>query len=142
MTRTETSALAGRILVREGFCPSASASLEPLMRASEKLRESLTRFMGSEGYSALLTRALARASLKAPSLSRMCLNPGGTLELRTEDAGQDPVLEAAVASVSLIEEIMELLIIFIGAPLTQTFVEGIWPDVFRPESSNETKGGT
>ena len=142
MTRTEPSAVAGRILdfERSDSCPLPT--LEPLLRACEKFRGTFSTFMGAQGYDALLRRALTLAKVKAPILSCLCVSHPGILKLQTREGDVGEPLESDAANVDLVGEILDLLLIFIGAPLTQTLVEGIWPTVFRPELSIETKEDT
>ena len=142
MTRTETTALAGRILDFERLDTSMTSPLEPVLRACEKLRGALSKFMGTQGYDALLKRALTRANVKAPLLGYLSERHSSISEQRVQEADIGTRLESDAASVNLIGEILGLLFIFIGAPLTHTLIEGVWPDIFRPASSNETKGGT
>jgi len=142
MTRTETSALAGCILLSERSELSTPAPLEPLLRVCEKLRGTLSKFLGTQGYEVLLMRALARAIVKAPLLGCLGVSHPGILELRTQDGEARTALESDAASVDLVCEILDLLFLFIGTALTRTLVEKIWPDIFSPESSIEKKEGT
>jgi hypothetical protein len=94
----------------------------------DKLRVELTRFAGADGFSSLMRRALAMAAAEVPSAQALKVKADGSLEgleELTADAG-DHGLEAAVA---ITAHLLELLVTFIGEPLTLRLVRGAWPDV-------------
>lgn len=89
----------------------------------DKLRPKLAVLMGSGGYRALVSRALARARGKAPSLGALRLDADGSLEL---DPQVDP-REIAEGQVELLAELLELLVAFIGEDLTLRLTREAWP---------------
>lgn len=124
--------LARRLLAVEAASPCATDARgggvqHEAVRVCEKLRISLTRFAGADGFAALLRRTLALARVEVPSLNRITVNPNCSMEgleaLAAEDA--DVGVEAAAA---ITAHLLELLITFIGEPLTLRLVREAWPD--------------
>jgi len=95
----------------------------------EKLRPHLATLMGNGGYRALLSRALALATLEVPGLRAVSVNPEGGLEGLVDVRAQidaDAVFEARAV---LLAQLFALLVAFIGAPLTVRLVQEIWSKV-------------
>ena len=102
---------------------------------SDKLRTSLTRFAGADGFTSLLRRALALARAEVPSLQSIKVGADGRLEgfeLLAADTGIDV---AAAITVRL----LGLLVTFIGEPLTLALVREAWPDISLDESHSTTE---
>jgi hypothetical protein len=119
--------LARRLLALEAARPgSAEARIPEAVRVCEKLRISLTRFAGADGFAALLRRALALATPEVPSLSGIKVNPDCSMEglkaLAAEDA--KGALEAGAA---ITAHLLGLLVTFIGEPMTLRLVRESWP---------------
>jgi len=87
----------------------------------QKLKASLTRFAGIEGFTALMRRALALARTEVPSLQAVSVKPDGTVE------GLEGV--SAEATVALIAQLLALLNLFIGDALTLRLVRDAWPEL-------------
>ena len=99
--------------------------------AIEKLRLSLTRFAGAEGFVSLLRRALTLARAEVSSLQSCKIGPDGRLEgfgliADSPSAG----VEAAVA---ITAQLLGLLGCFIGEPLTGRLLRETWPDIALDE---------
>jgi hypothetical protein len=98
---------------------------------SEKLRPHLATLMGTLGFRALVSRALALANAEVPWLHAVHVKSDGSLE------GLDgPELEAQVSREKIAEggaeilaQLLGLLVTFIGANLTLQLVRDIWPRV-------------
>jgi hypothetical protein len=98
---------------------------------SEKFRPHLATLMGTLGFRALVSRALALASAQVPWLHAVHVKSDGMLD------GLDlPELEAQVSrekiaegGAELIAQLLGLLVTFIGANLTLQLVCDIWPRV-------------
>ncbi len=102
---------------------------------SDKLRNSLIRFAGADGFAALLRRALVLASADVPALHSIKVRADGGLdgfEQLTADTGTDAGHEAAVA---ITAHLLGLLFTFIGEPLTLTLLREAWPDTSMDESN-------
>jgi hypothetical protein len=107
--------------------PASDQHLYEAVRVCDKLRLSLTRFAGADGFASLLRRSLALARIEVPSLNRITINPDcsmdGLVALAADEA--DGGAEAAVA---LSAHLLGLLVTFIGEPLTLRLVRESWPD--------------
>jgi hypothetical protein len=100
--------------------------MQKAVRISEKLRISLTRFVGPDGFTALLRRAVVLARAEVPSLQDVRVTANGRLEGTAEfaaDASTD--VEAATA---ITEHLLELLVNFVGEPLTMRLLRDALPD--------------
>jgi len=120
--------LAQRMLAAEAASKSApDAHVHEAVRVCEKLRISLTRFAGSDGFTALLRRALALARADVPSMEAVTLKPDGSLE-GLEKLADDATNDGAQAAIALTAHLLGLLATFIGEPLTLQLVREAWPD--------------
>lgn len=122
--------LARQLLAAEpGRVESIHASLPAALQAFERLRAPLTRLAGAAGFSSLLSRALALARRQAPALLGIRVEADGSLagfdDLRREPAIADEVEGGA----ALLAELLGLLVLFIGLPLTLNLVREAWPEV-------------
>lgn len=72
--------LALRLLALEASSGTAAAHQHEAIRVCQKLRVSLTRFAGADGFTSLLRRSLALAQMDAPSLKSVTLTPDGCLD--------------------------------------------------------------
>jgi hypothetical protein len=102
------------------------------VRVCEKLRISLTRFAGADGFTALLRRALVLAQAEVPSLQMVKITTDGRLEGLEEfvaDA-ENPGVEAAIA---ITAHLLWLLVTFVGEPITLRLAREAWPDILMDE---------
>lgn len=113
--------------------PQASPNddLDQAVLVCEKLSAPLTTLVGTAGFSMLLSRAMALAMQKDPSLTPLRVGNDGTL------AGIDAVRETLNGSrsahergVIVVTELLGLLVSFIGGSLTLTLVREVWPDAW------------
>jgi hypothetical protein len=114
-------------LARKLLAASQTASdphVHEAVLVNEKLRISLTRFAGLDGFVSLLRRALALASAEVPALQSVKISADGRLE-GFEDLGVDEGKKAAVA---LAAHLLGLLVTFIGEFLTMRLVSEAWPE--------------
>lgn len=116
--------LARRLLAIEaenhGGEPGAEAA-----RVLERLRESLSRFAGPDGFAVLFRRATVLARAEQPSLPQV---------KSAGEYGLDDFLTAAgstdkEAVTVLVAYLLGLLVTFIGEQLTIRLVRDAWPDV-------------
>lgn len=130
---SSTRDLARRLLAVEAASKRASdAHGHEAVRVCEKLRVSLTRFAGADGFASLLRRALALARADLPSLETVKLKPDGSLE-GLEAVAADARNGGPEAAVAIIAHLLWLLITFIGAALTVRLVGEAWPDALLDE---------
>ena len=120
--------LAKRLLALEAASPSITDThAHEALRVFEKLRISLTRFAGPDGFSALLQRALTLARMDVPALQTVTVDAGGRLEGFEEIAADtNGGVDAATA---ITAHLLGLLVTFIGESLTLRLVREVWPDV-------------
>ena len=114
-------ALAERLLTFEGRLQGATDDpADEAARVFERLRVALARVAGSAGFTSLVRRALALARADDPSLRQLSVRADGSLE-GLEQVSGDAVL-------AMIAQFLELLVTFVGEPLTLRFVREAWPD--------------
>ena len=107
---------------------SRQSQVELTILVVEKLRPHLSNIMGSAGFRALLSRALALAKKEIPGLHTMQVNADGTLDglnkLETHDSPDD-LFEGSIV---LLAHMLGLLVAFIGESLTLQMMGGVWPN--------------
>ena len=135
MSSTLMRHLARRLLAVEAASQSATdAHLHEAVRVCEKLRISLTRFAGSEGFRSLLRRALALARAEVPSVQTVKLKPDGSLE-GLDVLAVDVMNGGPEAAVAITAHLLGLLVTFIGEALTLRLVREAWPGGSLDEQS-------
>lgn len=114
----------------------------------EKLRISLARFAGADGFTSLLRRALALAGEEVPSLKNVKVGTDGRLEGlgkladrkgagAPENAGGGSA--GAEAAVAITAHLLGLLVTFIGRPFTMRLVREAWPNEALDDSHSRTE---
>jgi len=93
----------------------------------EKLRISLIRLAGPDGFASLLRRALALARAEVPALDRVTVNPDCSME-GLEVLLADATDGAVHGPAAITGHLLGLLVTFIGEPLTLRIVREAWPD--------------
>jgi hypothetical protein len=100
----------------------------------EALRITLTKFAGEDGVSALLRRALSLAAVDMPELQSVRLGANCAMEGLEEGTAGKGGEDAAVA---LAAHLLDLLVMFIGEPLTLQLVHESWPDLRETASKKD-----
>lgn len=111
--------LAPQLLVEEGPWSLAVASPDKATQVFESLQISFAMFAGADGFSSLLRRAVALATVSDPSLRQIKVSANGSLQ-GLEQASHDAVL-------AVIEQFLGLLVTFVGESLTLRLVGFAWP---------------
>lgn len=106
---------------------ATDAHAHEAVRVLEKLRISLARFAGPDGFASLLRRALALARAEFAPLQTVTAKADGSLE-GFEQVAADMSNGGADAAVALVAHLLGLLVIFVGEPLTLRLVRDGWPD--------------
>jgi hypothetical protein len=120
-------AWAQRLLAAEAaHHPASGTNGHELTRVCDKLRVSLTPFVGADGFTVLLRRALALSRAEAPSLKTIKVTAGGQLE-RMEALPADAAHERE-AAIAITANLLGLLVTFIGEPLTLRLTRKALPD--------------
>ncbi len=130
--------LAGRLLAIEAANPLGDQPhVQPAVRVCQKLRGSLIRFAGVDGFTSLLRRAVALAKTEYPSLSTLQIKLDGSLEGLTELAAETRGGRVdSPAALAITTHLLALLVTFVGRPLTLRLVRDAWPDELS-DSKNE-----
>jgi hypothetical protein len=120
--------LARQLLAGAPAGSGSSGDADRIARTCEKMRVSLTKFAGAPSYSSLLFRALAMAKRQAPALEGLWVESNGTLagfqEIQQDLAAAEATRQAGVV---LVTELLGLLVMFVGEPLTLSLVRQAWP---------------
>ncbi len=117
-----------RDLARRLLAACQTASGSPADEAAvvvEKLRLTLIKFAGTDGFTSLMRRALVLARADVPALKFVKIDAEGRLEGLEQIVADQATNEAAVAITS---HLLGLLVTFIGEPLTVGLVRAAWPD--------------
>ena len=123
-----------RDLARRLLAAEAEQSPQDLQHAAarvcEKLRRSLTRFAGADGFASLLRRSLTLARADVPELRDVQIDPDGSLAGLEELAARErrPGSDVAEGPVAITAHLLGLLVTFIGQPLTMSLVREAWPE--------------
>lgn len=102
---------------------------------SDRLRTSLVRFAGVDGFASLLRRALVLASAEMLPLRNVKVGTDGRLEgldQRSADAGE--------VAVVITTHLLELLVVFIGESMTLRLVREAWPETSLDELFPRSEG--
>lgn len=122
--------LARRLLALEAASQAATDMYtHESVRVFDKLRTSLGRFAGPEGFASLLRRALTLARADVPHLPSIKVQANGSvegLEQLADDGGAD-------AAAAITAHLLGLLVTFVGEPLTLRLVRDAWPDASLSE---------
>ncbi|HZL33753.1 MAG TPA: hypothetical protein VFC78_00500 [Tepidisphaeraceae bacterium] len=123
---------------------AARAAGDQIVGVCNKLQRVLTAFAGAAGFRSLLTRALTLARAQDPSSAGVrVLEDGGLAGLETL-AAHTSAESAADASCEaggqlLVAHLLDLLVLFIGEPLTLQMVYSAWPNAPAGAIGKKTK---
>ena len=107
----------------------ASAGVDVAAQVVDELRLRLVKLAGIDGFRSLLARALVMARKEAPSLCDVQVRDDGTLQgFDVEHLHQANAETGAEAGAILVAHLLDLLITFIGEPLTLQLVRDAWID--------------
>ena len=126
----DTPSASMRDLARRLLADSQGASdthLQEAVLVNEKLRTSLIRLVGADGFASLLRRALALASAEVPALRSAKVSADGRLE-GMEQLATHPGSVAGAAAVAITAHLLGLLVTFVGEPPTLKLVREAWPE--------------
>lgn len=101
-------------------------SVSGAFRVCERLRPHLATYMGSAGFRALLSRALALAGAEVPWLRLVQVKADGSLGgLERLETQVDPK-ELTEGGLVLVAQVLALLMAFVGEDLTLQLVREVW----------------
>jgi hypothetical protein len=104
-----------------------------------RLRAVLTRWIGSEGYRALVDRALALALAEHPAVAGLQCQ-GGDVEGVAAAVGVHSAAEVREGILALVAQLIDLLSRLIGEEMATRLVEQAWARSARPAASTVTQG--
>ncbi len=129
MASPEIQNLARHLVAFEAPRDNASEAHEDVaVEVIAELRLRLIRLAGVDGFRSLLSRALAMAKAQSPSLHLAHVRADGSLEGfdGIEQSGETRATEQA--GILLVACLLELMVTFIGEPLTLRLVRDGWPN--------------
>jgi hypothetical protein len=136
----EIQDLARRLLAFEAaHDDSSDARADVAVQVIEELRLRLIRLAGVDGFRSLLSRALTLAKAEVPSLKMVQVRADGSLEGFDGIGGSEATGAATQAGIVLVAHLLELLVTFIGEPLTLRLVRDAWPDAFMDGADLRTE---
>ena len=137
---SQNQELARRLIVFEAVrANSPDAPVDAAMLVIAELRLRLVKLAGVEGFRSLLSRALTLAKAEIPSLKMVQVGADGSLEGFEGIVGSEEVGAATRAGTALVAHLLELLVTFIGAPLTLRLVRDKWPDASMDGAESGTE---
>ena len=124
--------LAVRIVTDEAqrVAPSAHDA-DLILGICDKMHPPLSRMAGAISYRALLSRALALALPRAPTLAALRFREDGRLVFDPENPAAELLDPATVRqdATILISAFLNVLMLLIGEALTLRIVHQVWPEV-------------
>ena len=129
--------LASRLLAEE-MDKGEVGTVSPGARVCEKLGLSLTKLAGPAGFRSLLSRALALAQEEVPWLTGVKVLDDGSFGGLREARVKAEASAAERGESILVAQLIGLLIVFIGTPLTMQLLRQAWPHAsIRSEDPGE-----
>lgn len=117
----------------------ANAEVPTGFRICEKLRRPLCTFAGVAGFRALLARALVLARVGAPMLNQVQITSGGAIQTYAQQETPPTLPDSERAAGLLADELLGLLLTFIGEALTLRLVHDVWPNAATDDPHPESK---
>jgi len=140
----KTRDLARSLVASEADASTASLHTEPAtVRVYERLRRQLGAPVGTDGFQALASRALALAKSESPRLSAVQVMADGGLRGLGEVESQTDADEDGEVGIVLIAQLLSLFLAFLGEATTLRLIEDLRLQVdVRTESATTTKDTT
>jgi hypothetical protein len=121
---------ANRLIIHEtGGTKFSETKIQAAFHVCEKLRPHLASLMGTGGFRALLSRALALANAEVLWLRAVHVRSDGSLEGLEELHAQLDPAKLAEGGIVLLAQLLGLLAAFIGDNLTLGLIREVWPKV-------------
>ena len=142
--RQKTRDLARSLVAGEADASTTSLHTEPAtVRVYERLRRQLGAPVGTDGFQALASRALALAKAESPRLSAVQVTANGGLRGLGEVESQTDSDENGEAGIILIAQLLGLFLTLLGEATTLRLIEDLRLQVdVRAESATTTAGMT
>jgi hypothetical protein len=120
---------AKRLMDHEALESISSKTNKSAFRVSDKLRPYLSTLMGTGGFRALLSRALALAGVEVSWLRTVQVNVDGSLGGLEEAHAKLDSDQFSEGRIVLLAHLLGLMAAFIGEILTLRLVREVWPKV-------------
>lgn len=121
--------LARRLIVFEAArANSSDAPVDVAVLVIGELRMRLIKLAGVDGFRSLLSRALILAKAEVPSLKLVQIGADGSVEGFDGIEQGSETGAAGQAGTILVAHLLQLLVTFIGTPLTLRLIRDSWPD--------------
>ena len=122
----KTRELARSLVASEADAATTSLQAQPAtVRVYEKLRRQLGAPVGSDGFHALASRALALAKVESPGLSAAQIAANGGLWGLGEVESETDTNEDGEAGITLIAQLLGLFLTFLGEATTLRLIEDL-----------------
>jgi hypothetical protein len=122
----KTRDLARSLVASEADASATSLHAEPAtVRVYERLRRQLSAPVGTEGFQALASRALALAKSESPGLSAVQVTANGGLRGLGEVESQADADEDGEVGIILIAQLLGLFLTFLGEATTLRLIEDL-----------------
>jgi hypothetical protein len=122
----KTRDLARSLVASEADASATSLHTEPAtVRVYERLRRQLGAPVGTDGFQALASRALALAKSESPQLSAVQITASGALRGLGEVESQTDADEDGEAGIILIAQLLGLFLAFLGEATTLRLIEDL-----------------
>jgi hypothetical protein len=139
----KTRDLARSLVACETDASTSSLHTEPAtVRVYERLRRQLGASVGTDGFQALASRALALAKSESPRLSAVQVTANGGLRGLGEVESQTKAEEDGEAGTILIAQLLGLFLTFLGEATTLRLIEDLRLQVDAGTESATTATGT
>jgi hypothetical protein len=139
--RQKARDLAGILVACEANTGTTALQTEPAtVRVYERLRRQLCAPMGTDGFQALASRALALAKAESPGLSAVQIAANGGLRGLGEVESQRDADEDGEVGVILIAQLLGLFLTFLGEATTLRLIEDLRLRVDDKTESATTTG--
>jgi hypothetical protein len=138
----KTRDLARSLFACEADASTTSLHTEPAtVRVYERLRRQLGAPVGTDGFQALASRALALAKSESPRLSAVQITANGGLRGLGEVESQTDADDDGEVGIILIAQLLGLFLTFLGEATTLRLIEDLRLQVdVRTESATTTEG--
>jgi hypothetical protein len=118
--------LARNLIASEAVASTTSLHTGPAtVRVYEKLRRQLGAALGTDGFQALASRALALAKSESPRLNTVLVAANGDLRGLSEIESWKDTHEDGEAGISLIAQLLGLFLTFLGETTTLRLIEDL-----------------
>lgn len=118
---------AARLIAAERTGEAGDSDARAGFRVCEKMRGPLSTLAGAAGFRSLLSRAWVLGKAEATWLADVQITSDGSFGFPAARKAELDSAEAAHAAGVLLNQLLHLLVTFIGEALTRRLVQEVWP---------------